>query len=115
MTVPDGLEDEYETNVLLKLLAPIYGLKNAAMAFYCKLKKCMEGIGCERSLADPCLYFAWGSGLMIWLSWIDDCMCCGKPNDVMHYKGELMMKLDCEDADELQEYVGCKIEKKETE
>ena len=27
LTVPDRLEDKYETNLLLKLLAPIYGLK----------------------------------------------------------------------------------------
>ena len=112
MTVPDGLEDEHTENVLLKLLAPIYGLKNAAMAFYNKLKTCMKDIGCKRSLADPCLYFTWKSGIMIWLSWIDDCMYCGKPSDVEHFKSKLMMKLDCEDAGELQEYVGCKIERK---
>jgi len=112
MEVPDGLEDKYDENIVLKLLAPIYGLRNASMAFYKKLKKCMKMIGCMRSLADPCLYFAWASGLMIWLSWIDDCLYCGKPEDVAHYKQELMIKLDCDDAGELKEYVGCKIERK---
>ena len=58
MKIPDGLQDKYEENVLLKLLAPIYGLKNTAMAFYKKLKKCMKEIGCTKSLADPCLHFA---------------------------------------------------------
>ena len=57
MKILDGLQDKYEENVLLKLLAPIYGLKNAAMAFYKKLKKCMKEIGCTKSLADPYFYF----------------------------------------------------------
>jgi len=68
MTVLDRLEDEYSKNTLLKLLAPIYGLRNASMAFYKKLKRCMNDIGCKRSLVDPYLYFAWASGLVIWLS-----------------------------------------------
>ena len=38
MTVPDGMEEYYGQDVLLKLLAPIYGLRNASMAFYKKLK-----------------------------------------------------------------------------
>jgi len=65
MKIPDRLQDKYEENVLLKLLAPIYGLKNAAMAFYKKLKKCMKEIGCTKSLANPCLHFAWGTSIMI--------------------------------------------------
>ena len=84
MEIPDGLKDKYDEDTVLKLLAPIYGLRNASMAFYKKLKKCMNMIGCKRSLADPCLYFAWASGLMIWLSWIDDCLYCGKPKDVAY-------------------------------
>jgi len=112
MHVPDGLEDHYGDNVLLKLLAPIYGLKNASMAFYKKLKRCMNKIGCTRSLADPCLYFTWATNLVIWLSWIDDCMYCGKPEDVKQCKTKLMSELDCEDSGELNEYVGVKIERK---
>ena len=112
MTVPDGLEEHYEKNVLLKLLAPIYGLRNASMAFNKKLKRCMNEIGCERSLADPCSYFACASRLMIWLTWIDNCLNCDKQEDVKHFKDELMIKLDCEDTGELKEHVGCKIERK---
>ena len=57
MTVPDSLEDEYESKIILKLLTPIYGLKNTLMAFYKKLEKTMNNIGCMHSLANPCLYF----------------------------------------------------------
>jgi len=112
MTVLDRLEDEYSKNTLLKLLAPIYGLRNASIAFYKKLKRCINDIWYKRSLADPCLYFAWALGLVIWLSWIDDCLYCRKPNDMKYYKSKLMLKLNCKDIGDLQEYVGCKIERK---
>ena len=58
MTVLDGMEEYYGSRVLLKLLAPIYSLRNASMVFYKKLKRCMGEIGYRRSLADLCLYFA---------------------------------------------------------
>ena len=80
------------------------------MEFYKKLKRTMERIGCKRSLAGPCLYFAWGAVLMTWLSWIDDCMHCGKKKYVEEFKDKLMNKLDCEDMGKLEEHVGCKIE-----
>ena len=116
MKIPQGMERYYPENVLLKLLAPIYGLKNAAMAFYSKLKKTMDKIGCTRSLADPCLYFAWTTaGIVMWLSWIDNCLYCGRKQDVENCKEKLMNELDCEDSGELREYIGCKIERKGNE
>ena len=57
MKVPKGLENEYLNNVLLKLLAPIYSLKNVAMAFWIKLVKVMKRLNCRRSLANLYLYF----------------------------------------------------------
>ena len=48
----------------------------------------------------------------MWLSWIDDCLHCGKQENVKHFKDELMIELDYEDAGELKEHVGCKIERK---
>ena len=112
LIVPDGLKEECGDNILLKLLAPIYGLRNASMAFYRKLKKTMESIGCKRSLADPCLYYKWGDSLVLWLSWTDDCMHCGKANEIKESKKNLMKKLDCEDMGELNEHVGSKLERK---
>jgi len=65
MKVPEGLESYYPDNVYLKLLAPIYGLRNSAMAFWRKLVKVMKKLGCKRSWADPCLYYAWTAGTII--------------------------------------------------
>ena len=58
LTIPDGLKEERGNNVLLKLLSPTYGLRNASMAFYKKLKKTMLNVGHKRSLADPCLNYS---------------------------------------------------------
>ena len=66
----------------------------------------------ERSKADPCLYYLWSAvGLVVWLSWIDDCLCMGPTEAVEEAKNQLMEQFDCSDEGELNEYVGCKIMK----
>ena len=73
--VPQGFEKYYDENVVLLLLMEIYGTKQAAMAFWRELLKCMKHMGYARSGADPCLYFKWTvAEIFVWLSWIDDCM-----------------------------------------
>eukprot|EP00957_Ditylum_brightwellii_P053633 4063963-Ditylum_brightwellii.AAC.1 len=75
MKVPQGFEKYYAKGVVLMLLKAIYGTKQAAMAFWIELLKCMESMGYKRNGADLCMYFKWTmTGLIIWLSWIDDCM-----------------------------------------
>jgi Reverse transcriptase (RNA-dependent DNA polymerase) len=64
-----------------------------------------------RSKADPCLYFRWGAqGLVIWLSWVDDCLICGQREDVKEAKQEMMKRFECDEVSELKEYVGCKLD-----
>ena len=66
--VPQGFEKYYDKNVVLLLLMAIYGTKQAAMAFWKVLLKCMKHMGYKRSGTDPCLYYK-GSvdGLVVWL------------------------------------------------
>ena len=70
MKIPEGFEKYYNPNTkLLLLLRTIYGLKNAAMAFWKELIKCFKSMGYEKSEADPCLYHKWTEeGLVIWIS-----------------------------------------------
>ncbi len=79
MKVPQGFERFYSENAVLLLLKTIYGLKQAAMAFWKELLKAFYGMGYnKRSKADPCLYFGWTlTGLVLWSSWVDDCLVCG--------------------------------------
>ena len=68
MAVPEVFEKHYENQVLFLLLKTIYGLNIAAKAF------CKELLKAFGSDADPCMYYKWdAAGLLVWLSWIDDC------------------------------------------
>ena len=47
MTVPKGFEEYYPADVLLQLLRTMYGLKQAAMAFWRELLKAMYSMGSD--------------------------------------------------------------------
>ena len=49
--------------------------------------------------------------LIVWLSWVDDCVCFGQPDDVKESMNELNELFECDDVAEFEEYVGCKIER----
>ena len=110
MYVPEGWKDQFEEGTVLKLFKCVYGLKQAAMAFWEQLLECMEDMDKKRSTADPCLYFEWtANGLVIIVSWIDDNLIIGNPEAVKIAKEQLTNRFECEECGELNEYVGCKI------
>jgi hypothetical protein len=111
MEIPQGFEKYYPSNAVLLLLKTIYGLKQAALAFWRELLKALMSMRFGRSKADPCLYFRWTAfGLILWLSWVDDCLVAGKKNGVYEAKAAMMDRFDCDDIGELKEYIGCKID-----
>ena len=60
------------------------------------------------------MYYKWTVlGLIIIISWVDDLLLCGKKEAVLKEKEELLKHFDCDDIGELNEYVGCKIERTE--
>jgi len=78
MEVPEGFKKFYPAYVVLLLLKTIYGLKQAAYAFWRKLIEAFWAMGYERCKGDPCLYFKWTNELItLWMSWVDDCFVCG--------------------------------------
>jgi hypothetical protein len=69
MEVPEGFETFYRADVLLLSLQTIHGLRQAARAFWRELRRALDDMTYEKSVADPCLYFCWTmTGLIIWLS-----------------------------------------------
>jgi hypothetical protein len=65
-----------------------------------------------RSKADPCLYFKWIKGkLQVWITWVDDCLILGQRQWVLVSKEQMKKLFDCDDIGEMQEYVGCKVER----
>jgi Reverse transcriptase (RNA-dependent DNA polymerase) len=113
MYVPEGFESYYPTDSVLLLLRTIYGTCQAAHAFWMKLLVVMKVLGMERNKTDPCLYYSWTEqwGLIIWLSWVDDLLVCGKKEGVLDFKKKMMEQWDCDEQGTLKEYIGCKIDR----
>ena len=59
MEIPQGWEDHYPKNAVLRMNKTLYGLKQAAMAFWRELLKCMKSMNIDHSVAGPCVYFKW--------------------------------------------------------
>ena len=118
MEVPEGFEKHYDPMYyVLLLLQTIYGLKQSAMAFWRQLLKAFKDMKFRRSKADPCLYFAWHKkrGLTLWVSWIDDCLVVGTKKSVKKAKKKLVDRFDCDVVGNMDEYVGCKLERNHEE
>ena len=113
MEIPDGMKKIYPSTAVLLLKKTIYGLKNASKAFWRELLAAMKSMGFARNHADPCLYYKWDDekGLVVWQSWIDDCLSSGPKELVDAACEELMTLFKCEDEGTMEEYVGCKIER----
>ncbi len=94
-----GFEGLYPNNTVLLLKKMLYGLEQAAMAFYRKLLAATRNIGLKRSKANPCLYYMWERGrLVIMILWIDDNMILGPEDLVMQVKADLMKQFDCDNC-----------------
>ena len=95
---------------VLLLLQTLYGCKQSAMAFWHKISQCFDNMGFKQSKADLCLYFKWTLfRLVIWLSWIDDCLCVGPKQGVIKAKQQMKDRFDCDDVGNLNEYIACKV------
>ena len=103
MKVPQGFERWYDPRLyVLLLLQTLYGCKQSTMAFWRKILQCFDDMGFKQSKAVPCLYYKWTLfGLVIWLSWIDDCLCVGSKQGVMKAKQQMKDRFDCDDVGEL--------------
>jgi hypothetical protein len=111
MEIPQGFERFYGNNCVLLLKRTIYGLVQAAYAFWRELLKALQDMKYTRSKADPCLYFSWTvDGLIIWLSWVDDCLVVGKKEGVLKAKKQMTDRFDGDEVGELKEYIGCKVD-----
>jgi hypothetical protein len=114
MYLPEGFEKYYEDDVVLKLIKSLYGTKQAAMKFWIQLLQCFKDMKYARSGADPCMYFKWtNKGLVIWLSWIDDCLVFGPEGEMRKEKKEFQERFECDDVGDVNEYVGCKVNQDE--
>ena len=112
MKVPQGFEKRYGRGVVLMLLKVIYGTKQAASSFRLLLQSVYLKLSYKRSNADPCMFDKWSEKdwLVVWLSWVVDCLCTGKKESVEEVKEEFKKEFEVDDIGPLEEYVGCKID-----
>jgi len=77
-----------------------------------ELLECLIDIGFKRSSGDPCLYYKLNKNEhVLIISWIDDLLILGSQTDIDTTKEQLKKRFDCDDIGQLNEYVGCKIER----
>jgi hypothetical protein len=112
MYVPEGFKPYFPTGEwILLLLKTIYGTKQAAKRFWLFLLGIFKTLAFKYNRADPCLYYHWGeNGLVMWASWVDDCLGIGIKSEVLRTKNLIAGKLKCDDLGAMMEYVGCKID-----
>ena len=111
--IPEGFDQWWDPAIWVWLLMKTsYGLIQAAVQFWKTLLKAMRYMKFKRSNADPCLYWKYSekTGLIVWLSWVDDCCVIGNESVVLESKEQLKSLFECEDVGELTEYVGCKLD-----
>jgi hypothetical protein len=114
LRIPQGFENHYDKNDVLQLKQTIYGLKQAALAFWKELLQAFKKMGFRRSSADPCLYVKdTKNGLVIWISWVDDCLLMGHKSKVSKYHAVMNSYFDCDNIGDSKEYVGSKFDKQE--
>ena len=110
MECPPGLEAEEGT--VLILTKTIYGLVQAARAFYKKLSNVLKLIGFEASLADPCLMTKRCKFGDVYIGlYVDDCYCCGHQEDIETVIVEMKNHgFELKIEREMHDYLSCKIE-----
>ena len=114
MNVPEGMTkwyQKYTYPIVLRLKRCLYGTKQAAKYYYDDVVSKMKKMKCERSKADPCLFFKWDNlyGLVMWLTWIDDKLCIASQDIIEREKEELKTHYKCDDVGPVEDYIGCKI------
>jgi hypothetical protein len=81
------------------------------MAFWKIMFQAFQSMNFHRSKTDP-----WTKlGLVIWLSWIDNCLVIAQSEGVRKAKKMMTDWFDCDIIGNMDEYVGCKIERNEKE
>jgi hypothetical protein len=111
MELPQGFKKHYDPMYyVLLVLKTIYGLKQSVFQIWKAILLCFSSMGFVRRKADPCLYFKWShKGLVLWVSWINDCLVMGPTESVKATRKQMTDRFNCDVLGNMDEYVGCKL------
>ena len=107
MKCPSGFE---VPGKVWKLEKALYGLRQAAQAWYNKLKASLKGAGFTVSLTDPCLYMTKVQGEYVHvLVHVDDCLVVGSSTGVRHVKDTIKALFDVKDTGAVSDFLGLEV------
>ncbi|MBW0514049.1 hypothetical protein O181_053764, partial [Austropuccinia psidii MF-1] len=106
LSIPQGLQMCRKTHCL-RLKKPIYGLKQAPIAWYKRLTSWLEGLGFNASISDPCVFFR-KTHPPIWLFFhVYDITVFG--SDLFSFKEDIKKEFEVKDLGKADQMLGIKL------
>jgi hypothetical protein len=111
MQQPEGFKLKGQESKVLRLLRAIYGLKQAALAWWKELEASMKRLGFKRTASDAGVFFAYiGGNLVIIIVYVDDAIFFVKNvKAVKQAKKVFMTMWECRDLGEPKEFLRMRI------
>ena len=111
MHQPEGFKLKGLENKVLHLHRAIYGLKQAALAWWKELETSMKRLGFQCTASDARVFFAYiGKDLVVVIVYVDDAIFFGKNlKAVKKVKKTFMTMWECHDLGEATEFLRMKI------
>ena len=108
MMCPEGMP--HEKDECLHLLKTLYGLVQAARAFFLRLRTVLIEAGFAQSAADPCLFSKRSKyGPVFVVIHVDDCYCVGSEEGLKDLKQGLEKAFTVKVEETLNDYLSCEI------
>ena len=109
MEQPEGFKFPGQQNKVMRLKKAIYGLKQAALAWWRALDKSMSTLGCTRLLSDSGL-FVNEQKTVVSIIYVDDVLFLGKSKkDIDSLKKRFMAIWECRDLGDTKEFLRMRI------
>ena len=114
MEQPEGFKMRSQETKVLRLKRAIYGLKQAALAWWKALDKSMAALGCKRLQSDSGLFVHTSKhSTVIVIVYVDDALFMGSDSTLVHkLKSDFMNKWECRDLGNVKEFLRMRILKK---
>ena len=111
MEQPEGFKTPGKENKVMRLKRAIYGLKQAALAWWKALDGSMSTLGCKRLLSDSGLFVNKNKTIVI-VVYVDDVLFFGKnKKDIDTLKKRFMKIWECRDLGDSQEFLRMRIKR----
>ena len=110
---PEGFVQASKENLVYRLVKALYGLRQAPRAWYAKLSRCLEDLGCERCPYEHAVYTKRADGeTMIIGVYVDDLLVIGISIAAINkFKKQMNENFEMSDLGQLSHYMGIEVMK----